>query len=246
MNPIIVILAGGLGKRMKSELPKILHLVGNLPMLVRVIYEARKLNPQRIMIVVGQYKNIIEQTILKYTTMNDISFCIQEIPLGTGHAIQCCIDCLKNENLESKVLILQGDCPLMTSETVRPMLNFEHVKVMTVIREEPSYYGRIIEENGKFARIVEAKDCTPEEYQITNVNCGIYSFANKHIIKYAFDIKNENAQNEYYLTDLIEIIKKGENVDIETYKLPENKEYELTNVNDQDTLKLVNDYLIKF
>ena len=65
MNPIIVILAGGLGKRMKSELPKILHLVGNLPMLVRVIYEARKLNPQQIMIVVGQYKNIIEQTILK-------------------------------------------------------------------------------------------------------------------------------------------------------------------------------------
>jgi len=243
MNPIIVILAGGLGKRMKSELPKILHLVGNIPMLVRVIYEARKLNSQRILIVVGQYKNIIEQTILKYTSMDDITFCIQEIPLGTGHAIQCCVNSLKKEDLESKVLILQGDCPLMTAETVIPMLSFEHVKVMTVIKEQPSYYGRIIEEDGKFVKIVEAKDCTPDEYQITNVNCGIYSFTNKYIIKYVNDIKNENVQGEYYLTDLIEIIKNGEEINIETYNLPQDKEYELTNVNDSDTLKLVNERL---
>ena len=89
----------------------------------------------------------------------------------------------------------------------------------------------------KFLKIVEAKDCTPEEYAIKNVNCGIYSFINKYIIKYVYDIKNNNSQNEYYLTDLIEIIKTGENIDVETYNLPSSKEIELTNVNDQKNLK---------
>ena len=243
MKTIAIILAGGLGKRMKSTLPKILHLVGNKPMLVRVILEARKLNASHILIVVGQYKQIIEETILKYTTMNDIDFCIQESPLGTGHALMCCTKQLKLLNHNSKVVILQGDCPLITAETIKPMLNLKHIKVMTLFKNEPSYYGRIIEQDNKFLKIVEAKDCTPEEYAIKNVNCGIYSFINKYIIKYVYDIKNNNSQNEYYLTDLIEIIKIGENIDVETYNLPSSKEIELTNVNDQKNLKFVNEYL---
>ena len=135
METIAIILAGGLGKRMKSTLPKILHLVGNKPMLVRVILEARKLNVSRILIVVGQYKQIIKETILKYTTINDVHFCIQETPLGTGHALMCCTKELKLLNHNSKVIILQGDCPLMTAETIKPMLNLKHVKIMNVFKK---------------------------------------------------------------------------------------------------------------
>ena len=157
----------------------------------------------------------------------------------------CCTKQLKLLNHNSKVVILQGDCPLITAETIKPMLNLKHIKVMTLFKNEPSYYGRIIEQDNKFLKIVEAKDCTPEEYAIKNVNCGIYSFINKYIIKYVYDIKNNNSQNEYYLTDLIEIIKTGENIDVETYNLPSSKEIELTNVDDQKNLKFVNEYLSK-
>ena len=109
MDTIVIIMAGGLGKRMNSDLPKVLHTVHNKPMLCHVIEQSLALNPYKIFIVVGKYKNIIEQTIGELN--NKVDYIVQPEPLGTGHAIQCCRDeLLRYPN--KKVLILSGDVPL--------------------------------------------------------------------------------------------------------------------------------------
>jgi UDP-N-acetylglucosamine diphosphorylase/glucosamine-1-phosphate N-acetyltransferase len=243
-NLKIIIMAGGLGKRMNSIIPKVLHLVDNIPMIVRIINEAKKLKPSHILLVVGQYKSNIEEKLKEYNLLYDVNFIIQEKSLGTGHAIQCCKKFLYlNGNPEDKVLILSGDTPLVSKNLMEKMLNFNDVKIMITSHDNPSGYGRIKMKQNKFKKIVEHKDCNQEELKIKEVNCGIYSFKNELLFKYLNYLKNDNKQNEYYLTDLIEILNQY--YDIELYKLKKDRQYQLMNVNTQKQLEEINFFLKK-
>jgi len=232
MDTIIIIMAGGLGKRMNSELPKILHVVHNKPMLCHVIEQSIQLNPYKIFIVVGKYKNIIEQTIGELN--NKVEFIVQPEPLGTGHAIQCCRDELLRYP-KKKVLILSGDVPLLTSSTMQTMLSdVKHVKIVTTLLDNPYGYGRIIEYDG-LVKIVEEKDATDQERTIKNVNCGIYIIQSKLLCTYLPLLQNNNKQNEYYLTDIIALIQQGD-IHVDTYTVSNEKQYEIMGVNTVEQL----------
>lgn len=227
----IVILAGGLGKRMNSEIPKVLHLISNKPMLIHIIEEARLLHPEKIFIVVGKYKNIITTELQKYTKVDDIEYIIQPEPLGTGHAVQCCKQELVKCN-NTNVIILSGDVPLIKSSTISTFLTTcDKVSIITTILENPKGYGRIIEDNNKFMKIIEEKDCNEHEKLVTKVNCGIYAFDSAILCKYIDNLSNNNSQNEYYLTDIIQIIKQSENVNINMYEICKEKQHEVMGIN---------------
>lgn len=243
---IVVIMAGGLGKRMNSELPKVLHKICEKPMLIRVILEARKLNPYKIICIVGKYKDIIIRTVKEYIQDSeaDILFIEQPEPLGTGHAIQCCRnELLKHENMN--VIILSGDVPLLKVTTISAFLeNINVAKIMTTEFNNPTGYGRIIEENNIFQKIVEEKDCSDDERRVKKVNCGIYAFDIKILCKYLPYLTNNNSQKEFYLTDIVEIIKKNENVEINTMNIDEDKQYQIMGVNTIDQLKELENLMI--
>ena len=240
----VIIMAGGLGKRMKSELPKVLHHVGGVPMVVRVIREALPLNPKKILMVVGTYKDIIEKTLKEFDVLKYVEFIMQMPAMGTGHAIQCCQPYLEKHNkMIDKILVLSGDTPLVTNLLMKNMIDFEQVKMLATIRENPTGYGRVKTVNNKFDKIVEHKDCSKKELEITRVNCGMYAFRVELLVKYLKMLDNNNAQKEYYITDMMEIIKTNTKYDIEIFDLPQQRQWELTNVNDKIQLKYVNDLL---
>lgn len=238
MDNIVIILAGGLGKRMNSDLPKVCHPFHSIPMIVRVFNESRKIIPTKIFVVVGKYKDVIKKTLENYNIVEylDYEFIIQETPLGTGHAVKCCREKLLNLNL-SNVLILCGDIPLIDGDIMQKMIsNTKNIKCMTTVYNDPKSYGRIIRKDEVFHKITEFKDCNDEEKLIKEVNCGIYSIRSNLLIKYLPYIDNNNKQNEYYLTDIIEIIKKNENINIETYIVPTEKQYMVEGINSKDEL----------
>ena len=237
-----IIMAGGLGKRMKSDLPKVLHKVGPYPMLVHVIKNVQQINPKHIFVIVGQYKNIIQETLLEYD-IDDVIFIQQDEPLGTGHAIQCAVDDLRKIH-SHKVLVLNGDNPLVSSETMKNMvLKTDMCKIMTCILEEQRGSGRIIldEISHEFDRIVEEKDCTEEQKLIKRVNAGVYVFNKLALCHNIMKLNNNNVQNEYYLTDVVELIKNNELCKIDMYLQPVHKNYELLGVNNQEQLQELND-----
>lgn len=249
---IIIIMAGGLGKRMNSVLPKVLHSINGEPMLVKIIKEALTLEPAQILIVVGQYHEIIKTTVEQFiptvidnnTGDYNIKYVYQEVSLGTGHAIQCCRPSLQfsgpNNRIQpsSRVLILSGDVPLLKSCTMQKMVQDMvqvgcPVRIMTTILDYQTGYGRIVVDptTHKFQEIVEEKDCTNEQREIKTINCGIYAFSNYFLCKYLPYLKNDNSQKEYYLTDLISIIRQNEGVDIEMVEVPKHRQYEIMGVN---------------
>ena len=225
-------MAGGLGKRMNSKIPKVLHQILNKPMLVRVIEQARLLLPYKILIIVEKYKDIIIKTLEKHIIIDEnIIFINQPEALGTGHAIQCCIpELIKYKN--STTIILSGDVPLLRADTLRDFLQyFNIVKLITTLLDDPNGYGRIIEDKNIFNKIVEEKDCNLEEKNIKKVNCGIYAFNSEILCKYLPFLTNNNSQKEYYLTDIIEIIKKNENITVDLFTISKEKQYQVIGVN---------------
>ena len=250
-NKSIIILAGGLGKRMNSDIPKVLHKVLGKPMLVHVIERAIRLNSFEntfsIYIVVGKYEEIIKKTLSEYVNINDIVFGNQTPALGTGHAIQCVMPyLLENQKAvdykHHNVIILSGDVPLLRYSTLTNLYsNNSPVLLMTSTTDDPTGYGRIVtNENGIFQKIVEEKDCNSDEKKINIVNAGVYSFNVDILCKYLPLLKNNNSQNEYYLTDLFEMIKNGEQLNIDMFHLPQNQNIELTGVNTKEQLEELN------
>lgn len=231
-------MAGGLGKRMNSDIPKVLHKIHEIPMICHLIKTAREINPKKILIVVGNYKSIIESTILNYTHLNNIEFVYQSCALGTGHAILCCLNNILNENC--RVLILSGDTPFVSSDTMHNMLKSDAIIMTTEYTEDCNIfcdYGKIIEKDNNLNKIIEKKDCNLDELLIKKVNCGIYSFSSKLLCKYIPLITNNNSQKEYYLTDVIEIIKTNENINIDMYNLSQTQQYEIIGVNTKEQLE---------
>ena len=247
---IIIIMAGGLGKRMESSLPKVLHQILDKPMLVHVIERSLELKPHKILVVVGQYLPIIKETLDTYGLLDKIEFVIQLEAKGTGHAIQCCKNNLISNDFNIdysnfNVLILSGDVPLISKWTLQQMISdVNTVKLMVTKMEDPNGYGRIIEKDGFFEKIVEHKDCNENELLCNKVNAGIYVFKNKYLQNYLHLLNNNNAQQEYYLTDLVEIIKLHENVNIDLYEIPSNRQIELTGINTKKQLEEL-DLLLK-
>lgn len=233
---IVVIMAGGLGKRMNSSLPKVLHKIGEKPMLVHVISQALLINPLKIMVIVGKYREKIMDTVKEYMDDKDIIYIDQPTPLGTGHAIQCCREEL-SKYPNTSTIILSGDVPLLKASTINEMLNdFHYVKIMTTEFENPTGYGRILEENGQFSKIMEDKDCDEREKRVKKVNCGVYAFHTEMLCKYLPYLSNNNSQKEYYLTDIVQIIKDYEHTPIDMYNIPIEKQNEIMGVNTIDQL----------
>ena len=218
----VIIMAGGLGKRMNSSLPKVLHKINDEPMIVRILKTVISIEPKRIFIVVGKYKDIISETINNYDLKfnGDIEYIIQNTPQGTGHAIHCCRDSLlkiqynktSDKDTINNILILSGDVPLISKNTIINMINYmlrnkSNISLIGCELNNPYGYGRIIEKNNEFVKIVEEKDCSEEEKLVKIINAGIYIINNIYLCKYLPYITNTNSQNEYYLTDIIEIIK---------------------------------------
>jgi UDP-N-acetylglucosamine diphosphorylase/glucosamine-1-phosphate N-acetyltransferase len=240
---VIAILAGGLGKRMNSEIPKVLHLIGGEPMLVKIIKEAQKLHPEKILIVVGKYYSLIKHTLESYLPLDNINFIFQDQPMGTGHALKCCLIAL-DEFIDSKILVLSGDVPLLKENTMKDIISVKSNNLCLVVTsiQNPIGYGRIIknEDTNKFKAIVEEKDCTEKEREITLVNCGIYLFTHFTLFHYLPLIKNNNSQNEYYLTDIVDLLVK-DNYEVETLEIPFDKQKEILGVNTIEQLNELNE-----
>ena len=236
----VVIMAGGLGKRMRSTLPKVVHKIQNKPMLVHVIEKAKTLNPLQIMIVVGKYETVIKEILSEYMDINTITFVKQPESLGTGHAVMCCkYELEKYKN--SHTLILSGDVPLLKSNTMREMC--KHVmgcKLLCTKVDNPYGYGRIKITNNKFNKIVEEKDCNDEEKEINLINAGVYTFDTTILCEYIKSLNCNNAAKEYYLTDIVEIIKDNVGDVISLCELPKEKAIELSGVNTKEQLEELN------
>ena len=241
----VVILAGGLGKRMCSKIPKVLHLLCGKPMLVHVLETAFRLNPAKIYMVVGKYKTVIEETLSKFVSLDKIVFVDQPKAQGTGHAVNCVRPHLLDVDKDHKIVILSGDVPLLTSDTICSLDTNDKVSIMTTQYQDPTGYGRIVQDtNGQFSKIVEQKDCDSEEVEIDIVNAGVYMFTIGLLRDYLPFIDNKNAQNEYYLTDIFEIIKAHENIPIGMVHLPSEKSVELTGINTKEQLEILESQLL--
>ena len=204
-RPAAVILAAGRGKRMKSDLPKVLHKVGGRTMLDRVIETARKAGAGRIVVVVGHGRDQVVRTLPA-----GVEWVVQEEQLGTGHAARCAGAALAGH--QGPVLVLSGDVPLLRHETVAA-LERERASagaacaVLTAEVNGEHAYGRIVRDPaGKVSKIVEHKDADPEERKIKEINTGTYSFAPGILFPALELLRADNAQGEYYLTDVVGIL----------------------------------------
>ena len=237
---VIIILAAGEGKRMKSDVTKVLNKVNGIPMLARVVIQSQKVNPSKIIIIVGKHRDLIIDTLSQYTSIEDIEFIIQDNPMGTGHAIQCCKHSLQ-PYLNENVLILYGDVPLIKSDTLYELLyQSSPVTIGVTSMSEPYGYGRIVKTSDDiFDKIIEEKDCDDIQKNINLVNCGIYCIKAQYIYNYIMTLDNNNVSGEYYLTDLIEKIKTYEKIDVYLYSFTDKTRYQIMGVNTMEQLKEV-------
>jgi len=195
----IVVLAAGMGKRMKSELPKVLHRLANKPLLGHVLDCARSLSPKRIIVVYGHGGDTVQAAM----AADDLRWVEQAPQLGTGHAVQCTVGEL-DESVPT--LILYGDVPLTKSASLTDLVNAagtDKLGVLTVSLDNPMGYGRIVREGGQIRSIVEQKDATPEQQQIKEINTGIMVAPTPALKRWLAGLSNDNAQQEYYLTDIV-------------------------------------------
>ncbi len=194
----IVILAAGKGTRMHSDLPKVLHALAGRPLLQHVIDTAIQLDPAQTCVVYGHGGELVPQTLAAYPA----SFVLQEPQLGTGHAVQ---QALPNLDDNSTTLILYGDVPLTQLATLKKLRDLpQHLHLLTLNMANPAGYGRIIRDSaGKVMGIVEEKDASKEQRKICEVNTGILSAPTHLLRKWLTGLGNNNAQGEYYLTDIV-------------------------------------------
>lgn len=200
----IVILAAGLGKRMQSDLPKVLHPLAGKPMLAHVLDNARKLNPDRIVVVVGHGADRVKAA---FANQPDLQFALQVPQHGTGHAVQqAAALLLEGDTQQDATLVLYGDVPLVQAETLQRLLDARNqgMAVLTETLSDPTGYGRIVRnDKGEVVRIVEHKDASTAEHGINEVNTGILVAPTVKLKDWLSRINNDNAQGEYYLTDTV-------------------------------------------
>ena len=210
-NIAAVVLAAGKGTRMKSGVVKVLHSAAGRPMIAWPVDAARMVGAAPIVLVVGHQANAVSNT---FRGAGDILCAMQEEQLGTGHAVACTRDAL--HGFRGTVLILCGDTPLLRGETLRGLVDFHReedavLTVLTARMDDPHGYGRVVrDESGRVLAIVEQKDATPEQREITEINSGIYCMESDFLFANVSSLSSNNAQNEFYLTDLLSIaVSKG-------------------------------------
>lgn len=212
MKRMAIVLAAGQGKRMKSKLYKVLHPICGKPMVGHVLRTVEQVRCERSVVVVGHGA----ETVRSY--LGDAAeYVLQEEQLGTGHAVKQAKDLLGSE--QGSTIVICGDTPLVTPETLEGLLKLHEsskaaATVLTAHMDNPKGYGRVIRsEEGDVLRIVEQKDCSPEEDAVCEINTGTYCFDNAKLFGALEKVTNQNAQQEYYLTDVIGIMKEaGEKV----------------------------------
>ena len=238
----VIILAAGKGTRMNSDLPKVLHPIGNLPMITRVVRTAQALRANPIIPVLG-YKHELVQTALQ----NENVKCVLQLKqLGTAHAVMQCKDVL--QNFKGNALILYGDVPLTKVDTLAHLLEI-HDKdkaestILTTDLPDPTGYGRIIRnKDNNLKKIVEEKDASDKERTIHEINSGIYVFNARTLFNILPLVKNNNSQNEYYLPDVLNLmIEKKVKVAIDKI----NNYLEIQGVNNADQLNELNKFFEK-
>jgi len=202
-----IILAAGEGKRMKSNTPKVLHKVCGKEMINHVIDNIRKSGIEEVSVVIGKGADKVR----KGTESRNIFYSVQEEQLGTGHAVMCAEEFLKGK--KGSVAIFVGDGPLITEETVTKLTRYHEEEkcsatILTSIMSNPLKYGRIIRNaQHEVEKIVEFKDCNKEEVKVNEINSGMYCFDIDILLNTLGKLNNNNNQGEYYLTDVIEILK---------------------------------------
>ncbi len=218
MTNYAIILAAGKGTRMKSDLPKVLHKVAGISMLEHVFRSVNAIDPEKTVTVVGHKAELVEQVLAGQT-----EFVRQTEQLGTGHAVMMAEPVL--ENLTGQTLVIAGDTPLITGESLKNLINFHinHKNVATILTAEadnPFGYGRIVRnQHDEVLKIVEQKDASDFEQQIKEINTGTYVFDNARLFEALKNINTNNAQGEYYITDVIGIFREnGEKVGAYTLK----------------------------
>ncbi len=202
----VVILAAGMGKRMQSALPKVLHPLAGKPLLSHVIDTARTLSPSTLCVIYGHGGELVPQRM----QAPDLGFARQEPQLGTGHAVMQAVPHLRDD---VPTLILYGDVPLTRADSLRRLLDSagsDKLAILTVELDDPTGYGRILRENdndtdgsGRIVGIVEQKDATEAQRAINEVNTGIMVAPTAHLKRWLDRLSNDNAQREYYLTDIV-------------------------------------------
>lgn len=195
----IVILAAGQGKRMHSNLPKVLHPLAGKALVAHVIDTARSLSPKKLCVVYGHGGDVVKSTL----DAPDLAWALQEPQLGTGHAVQ---QALPHLHADGTTLVLYGDVPLIRAETLKRLLHVAHdaLAILTVELADPSGYGRMVRNAaGQVVRIVEQKDSTAEERSIREINTGIMAMPSARLGEWLARLANNNAQQEYYLTDIV-------------------------------------------
>lgn len=205
----ILILAAGLGTRMKSDYAKVLHKLDGRPFISHVCRTALALGPRKVYVVIGHQGEEVKQAVLKEVEESRVEFVWQDKQLGTGHAVNSAREFLEKES--STLLVLSGDVPVIRTETLRSLVQ-QHTgfrgtgaacTILSVRVEDPAGYGRMVrDKEGLFSRIVEQKDANEDERLIKEINSGIYCFDTEKLFSTLTRVKNENAQGEYYLTDV--------------------------------------------
>ena len=220
----IVILAAGLGKRMYSHLPKVLQPVGGKAMLKHVVEAARRLpDAGKIIVVVGHGSEEVKEAMAD----QPVTFVLQKEQKGTGHAVQQALEAI---NPDEPTLILYGDVPLISTETLSALEKTagDGFALLTIDLDNPKGYGRILREDGKVIGIVEEKDASEQQRAIKEVNTGFMVLPSKEMERWLGNLKNDNKQQEYYLTDLV-AMAAAEGREIKTFKAQDAWEVEGAN-----------------
>lgn len=233
-----IVLAAGKGKRMASSLAKVLHSLGDRPLIRHVIQTARLVGAHPIVVVVGHQADAVQAVFTDDS--EDLLFAHQVDQLGTGHAASVGEFVLKEKT--GDVLILCGDVPLIRPETLRELVLLHREKaakvtILTAIMENPSGYGRIIREDGQEGRVIgirEDADATEEERRIREINTGTYVFDLLYLSRSLPSLQSDNEQNEYYITDLVfQAVSEGQTV----AAAPTSSAEETMGVNSPDDLR---------
>jgi bifunctional UDP-N-acetylglucosamine pyrophosphorylase/glucosamine-1-phosphate N-acetyltransferase len=245
MRRAAVILAAGKGTRMPSDIPKVMHEVGDRPMVLHVVDTIRGVCDGGIFLVVGYMaEKVIEAVKGRGSVDEAVEFVYQREQLGTGHAVLQCEDALSG--FDGTVIVLNGDVPGLKAETIEKFAGYHDnegaaATVLTATVERPAGYGRIVKDSeGALLRIVEEKDASDEEKKIREINSGLFCFDKSQLFGALKSTDRENAQNEYYLTDIIDVLKqKGESVRAFCVDDPR----EVSGVNTVQELEAVRSYL---
>ena len=233
-----IIMAAGKGTRMKSDLPKVVHLAHGKPMIVRIINALNALDIEENILILGHKKEKVLEVL-----GNDVSYVVQEEQLGTGHAVKQAIPKIKD--YDGDVLIINGDIPLIRKQTLINFYNLYKSEnadaiILSAIFENPFSYGRVIKDGNKVLRIVEEKEANEEQKKVKEINAGVYIFKAQDLVKALEKINNNNEKGEYYITDVIEILS-NENKKVISYSLEDSME--IQGVNSKVELALVSKVL---